>query len=347
MVILGGVKKKRIYERLCFILLIVVVWFFLTEKRFTFYIIFEFRLIPTLIMIFFYGYQPEKLQARIYLLMYTVVTSLPFLLLICRNKPYLHFIEHQGFYWYVLALTMGFIVKTPLYLVHVWLPKAHVEAPLAGSIVLAGVLLKLGRYGVMLICPGVARRVLIMYVFLTLLGSIYCSFICLLSYDIKSLIAYSSVVHIGVVTLGVVRGVEIGYKSAMIIIIGHGVCSPFLFGWAYRVYQSRHRRIITINKGQLSIPILVFVRFMLLAINMGVPPFLNLWREILMFIVRRRIWKMSLIWLLVAAFINIVYNMFIWVRVRQRKESPYRKFDGMWWPFLRSIIASLVLVLVI
>ena len=161
-------------------------------------------------------------------------------------------------------------------MVHVWLPKAHVEAPVAGSIVLAGVLLKLGRYGFIIFCPGLQNVVLIIYVYLSILGAIYCSIICLRNYDIKRLIAYRSVVHMGVVTIGVVGGYEVGYKSAVIIVIAHGVCSPFLFFLAYNLYNSSHSRVISNNKGLVSVPMAMFACFILLAINMGVPPSINL-----------------------------------------------------------------------
>ena len=156
------------------------------------------------------------------------------------------------------------------------MPKAHVEAPLAGSMVLAGVLLKLGSYGFIVFCPYIYNQILMIYVYLSILGSIYCSFICLRNYDIKSLIAYRSVVHIGVVTIGVISGCEMGYKCAILIVIAHGICSPFLFAMAYYLYTSRHSRVITSNKGSISFPIVVFVCFMLLAINIGVPPSVNL-----------------------------------------------------------------------
>lgn len=150
------------------------------------------------------------------------------------------------------------------------------EAPLAGSIVLAGVLLKLGSYGLINFCPLLRNQILIVYVYLSILGSIYCSLLCLRNYDIKRLIAYRSVVHMGVVTVGIVRGYEIGYKRAIMMVIGHGVCSPFLFALAYCLYISRHTRVITRNKGSIRLPVLTFFGFVLLAINIGVPPSINL-----------------------------------------------------------------------
>ena len=170
----------------------------------------------------------------------------------------------------MLFITLGFIVKTPIYLVHVWLPKAHVEAPVAGSMVLAGILLKLGRYGLLLFCPHLGGKIFYLYLRLRVWGSIFCSLVCIRQADLKGLIAYSSVVHIGVVTVGVVRGLEMGYSCALLMVIAHGICSPMLFALAYLVYNSSHRRVINNNKGRLATPILAFFLFLLLAINMGV-----------------------------------------------------------------------------
>merc|ERR1719334_401111 len=209
-------------------------------------------------MVFFFGYQPEKLQASMYLLIYTVFSSLPLLLLFLRLSGYILFFPQGVVFWFVLFMTLGFIVKTPMYLVHVWLPKAHVEAPVAGSMVLAGILLKLGRYGLLLFCPHLGGSILYLYLRLRVWGSIFCSLVCIRQADLKSLIAYSSVVHIGVVTVGIVRGLKVGYQCAIMIVIAHGVCSPIIFALAYLVYNSSHTRVISSNKGSLRTPVLSF-----------------------------------------------------------------------------------------
>ena len=175
-----------------------------------------------------------------------------------------------------VALTLGFIVKRPLYLVHIWLPKAHVEAPVVARIALAGVLLKLGSFGLFIFGPLLLHPVMLLYICIRLLGSIACSLICTRQWDSKRLIAFSSVVHMGVVTVGVAVGRELGYLCAVLIVIAHGVCSPLLFSLAYRYYLTSHSRLLVSNRGRLSAPLAVLGLFFLLAVNMGVPPFLNL-----------------------------------------------------------------------
>merc|ERR1719419_353886 len=104
-------------------------------------------------MVLLYGYQPEKLQAGQYLLLYTVLASLPLFITLVTQPPFLSWLVRGSAAYLGVTLTLGFIVKRPLYLVHIWLPKAHVEAPVATSIALAGVLLKLGSFGLLLFLP--------------------------------------------------------------------------------------------------------------------------------------------------------------------------------------------------
>ena len=103
-----------------------------------------------------------------------------------------------------------------------------------------------------------------------------CGALCLRQWDLKTLVAYSSVVHMGVVGVGLMLGSELGRGAALIMVVGHGLCRPMIFRYAYCLYRSTHSRLLARCRGGLADPVMGFVFFLLVAVNMGVPPFLNL-----------------------------------------------------------------------
>jgi len=241
-----------------------------TKSLFLFYIGFEARVIPITLIIFFYGYQPEKLQSAMFLLIYTVVGRLPLLLYIIMDD--ISFVRSS---FLAVPMTLGFMVKTPLFLLHTWLPKAHVEAPVRGSMVLAGVLLKLGTYGLLIFLPYITvNNLLSFYMGMSFVGSIVGSMICVRQGDMKLLIAYSSVVHIGVINVGLIRGREMGHTCAQLMVLSHGLCSPFLFAFSYWRYVSSHSRLLLNNSS--AWPLSAGLLFCLVSLNIRVPPRIGL-----------------------------------------------------------------------
>ena len=147
---------------------------------------------------------------------------------------------------------MAFLVKLPLYSTHLWLPKAHVEAPVAGSIILAGILLKLGVYGLLRVyssIPHLPTSLFFIIVPLSLVGAVMTSLICLRQTDFKALIAYSSVGHIGLLAGGLFSSFLWGWQGALTIRVAHGLCSSGLFALANILYLTANTRSLFLIKG--------------------------------------------------------------------------------------------------
>nr|WNH37674.1 NADH dehydrogenase subunit 4 [Scopelarchus guentheri] len=292
------INRQRTYLSLLTSLQVFLIMAFGATEIIMFYVMFEATLVPTLFLITRWGNQTERLNAGTYFLFYTLAGSLPLLvalLLLQNDTGTLSMLTLQysnplnlstwGDKMWWAACLLAFLVKMPLYGVHLWLPKAHVEAPVAGSMVLAAVLLKLGGYGMMrmmLILDPLSKELAYPFIVLALWGIIMTGSICLRQTDLKSLIAYSSVSHMGLVAGGILIQTPWGFTGALILMIAHGLASSALFCLANTSYERTHSRTMLLARGlQMVLPLMATWWFIASLANLALPPLPNLMGELM------------------------------------------------------------------
>nr|UEK75605.1 NADH dehydrogenase subunit 4 [Epistrophe lamellata] len=322
-----SINKYKNYEKLFLLnfltLLLMLYLTFSSMNMFMFYLFFECSLIPTLLLILGWGYQPERLQAGMYLLFYTLLVSLPMLVAIFYiynnyNTMEFYLINNYNMNYMILyfSLILSFLVKMPMFLVHLWLPKAHVEAPVAGSMILAGIMLKLGGYGLLrffFFLQILGFKYNYLFISISLVGGVLVSLICLRQTDLKALIAYSSVAHMGIVLSGLMTMTYMGICGSYTLMIAHGLCSSGLFCLANITYERLGSRSLLINKGLLNfMPSMTLWWFLLCSANMSAPPTLNLLGEISLLnsIVS---WSMlTMLLLIFTCFFSAAYTLYLY-----------------------------------
>jgi NADH-quinone oxidoreductase subunit M len=265
---------------------------FVSLDLFLFYVFWEVMLIPMYLLIGVWGNPARRVYAAIKFFLFTMFGSL--LMLVAILVLYFHYGATTGTYtfdllkmyglnipfhmqfWMFLAFGLAFAIKVPMFPFHTWLPDAHTEAPTVGSVILAAVLLKMGTYGFlrfnMPLFPQAAHYFVPLFSILALIGIIYGALVSMMQKDLKRLIAFSSVSHLGFVMLGLFTFTMPGVQGGIIQMINHGLSTGALFLIVGMIYERRHTRMIA-DFGGLSTPMPVYAAiFMIVSLSsIGLP----------------------------------------------------------------------------
>lgn len=287
--------NKNIKEFTFFMLLLEVgmLGVFVSLDLFLFYIFWEAMLIPMYFIIGIWG-GPRRIYASVKFFLFTMFGSLLMLVAIIWLGVYAsgslgHFssnlielygigpkIQYNIQLWMFLAFAFSFAIKVPIFPLHTWLPDAHVEAPTAGSVILAGVLLKMGTYGLLRFCLPLFPQAAIYFApyisVLAIIGIIYGALVAMVQKDMKKLVAYSSVAHLGFVVLGIFALTQESMQGAVIQMVNHGLSTGALFLLVGVLYDRTHTRLIA-DYGGIAKIVPVFATFLMIAMlsSVGLP----------------------------------------------------------------------------
>jgi len=333
-------SRVRTYCALMLLLQAGMLGVFCALDVFLFYVFWEIALVPMYFLIGIWG-GPRRLYAAIKFLLYTLLGSalmfLGILALYFHSRTFSGF-EATGTFdltrwylmapslspplqqWVFLAFFVGFAIKVPMFPFHTWLPDAHVEAPTAGSVILAGVLLKLGTYGFfrfsLPLLPEATRRAVPWLVALSIVAIVYGALVTLVQRDVKRLIAYSSVSHMGMVMLGMFTLNRLGLEGSVLQMVNHGLSTGGLFLVVGILYERRHTRMIA-DFGGLGHVMPVYAAFTLVIAlaSMGLPLLNGFVGEILVLLGAYQANKMWAFWAVVGIVLGAAYLLWLYQRL--------------------------------
>lgn len=252
-----------------------------------FFIMFELRLVPTYFLVLL-GRTPERKFAGNYLILYTFLGALPLLFVLIFKGINKSFFFNEFFLGlisinYILVLA-AFLIKLPIFFFHLWLPKAHVEASTEGSMVLAGILLKLGRYGLILCAPWFVRNYIWLRVFV-IFGGVYAGLFRFVQLDLKALIAYSSILHMRFMVFASFSRRGVGLWGIILMSVGHGFISAnmfFILSFIYNLTGSR--KLLVLKRRLINYGLVNFLLAGTIILKSSAPLSINFFGELFLFV---------------------------------------------------------------
>ena len=293
---------------------------FTTRSLFILYLFYESSLIPILYVILKWGSYPERSVSSVMLLIYTSIFTFPFISVLfifysingrfsLTDSTLINFVELDSLRRIIIFFT--FAVKLPIYGLHFWLPMAHVEAPTFGSMILAGILLKLGGVG-LIRCINLLNLDFLYRVFMSyfIVSILYVTVVCIFQSDLKRLVAYSSVSHIMAIPVLLLANNILSIKRIIMLILFHGLSSPVLFilvGVIYSIFTSR--QLIVVRGIILVSPLLSFIIVLAFFFTLSAPPFPSFISEVYFFISSFILSPYLVYVFVIFAFLSLVYNL--------------------------------------
>ncbi|MEE2752460.1 MAG: NADH-quinone oxidoreductase subunit M [Candidatus Latescibacterota bacterium] len=342
---------------------------FCSLDLFLFYVFWEAMLIPMYLLIGIWGGE-RRIYAAIKFVLFTLAGSLLMLVAIIYLyfeqglttgnytfdllKLYDYSIGNESQYWLFLAFFLSFAIKVPLFPVHTWLPDAHVEAPTAGSVILAGVLLKMGTYGILRFClplfPAASVHFTPLIMVLAVIGIVYGALVAMVQTDLKKLVAYSSISHLGFVVLGIFAMNDQGMQGSIIQMVNHGISTGALFLIVGMIYERRHTREIS-DFGGLAKVIPAFSTVFMLATlsSIGLPGLNGFVGE---FLILLGAYQSSLLLgviatsgvVLAAVYMLWMFQRVVWGEIKHEANSRLKDLSIREWVVVAPLIALMILI---
>lgn len=302
-------------KKIIMILTLIILIFFFTNKTIHFYIYFELISLIIFCLIFFSRFSNQRLKARIYIFIFIGIRTFPILIII-------FFLNEKTI---IFIFFLGFLIKIPIIIFHLWLPKAHVEANFYDSIILASLLLKLGGYGIIIL--NLNKKINFFFIW-RILSIIILSINIIFLIDLKMVFAYSSIIHINGIVLIILRNNFFTEKIFIIIIIRHAISSSLIFYIVGMIYEITFSRNILINKNFILNNLIIFITiFFTLFINMAIPPFITFFSEIYIYISIINYRKKIVILIVYLIFISIIFNLIVLKNLGIRNINKFFKIN--------------------